>query len=75
MTNEDQDVSKRKALTEIQNALSDLADANLVSALVVAVKEDGQLVSTTFGSVEHVCLLSDTAKLVALNKLGSYFKE
>jgi hypothetical protein len=75
MTIEDQDVSKRKALTEIQNALSDLADANLVSALVVAVKEDGQLVSTTFGSVEQVCLLSDTAKLVALNKLGSYFKE
>ncbi len=75
MTTEDQDVLKRKALSEVQNALSDLADANLHAAIVVAIREDGELASTAFGSVEQICLLSDTAKLVALNKLSATFKE
>ncbi len=75
MTTEDQDVLKLKALSEMQNALSDLADANLRAAMVIAIREDGEVVSTAFGSVEQVCLLSDTAKLIALNKLGSIFKE
>ena len=75
MTTEDQDVSKRKALTEVQNIFSELADSNLHAAMVVAIREDGQLISSSFGNVEQVCLLSDTAKLIAMNKLGSMFKE
>jgi predicted alpha/beta hydrolase len=75
MTTEDQDVSKRKALSEVQNTFSDLADTNLHAAIVVALREDGELISSSFGNVEHLCLLSDTAKLITLNKLGSMFKE
>lgn len=75
MTIEDQDVAKRRALTEVQNIFSELSDTNLLAAIVVAFKEDGELVSSSFGNVEHLCLLSDTAKLITLNKLGSMFKE
>ncbi len=75
MTTEDQEVSKRRALTEVQNIFAELSDTNLLAAIVVAFKEDGELVSSSFGNVEHLCLLSDTGKLITLNKLGSMFKE
>lgn len=62
-------------LTEIQNAFSNLADEKLRAAIVVAIKEDGELVSTTFGSLESICLLTETARLVSMNKLATVFKE
>jgi hypothetical protein len=75
MSTEDQDVSKRRALTEVQNIFAELSDSNLHAAIVVAIREDGELISSSFGNVDQLCLLSDTAKLITLNKLGSMFKE
>jgi hypothetical protein len=75
MSTEDQDVSKRRALTEVQNIFAELSDSNLLAAIVVAIREDGELISSSFGNVDQLCLLSDTAKLITLNKLGSMFKE
>lgn len=62
-------------LTEIQNVFSNLADEKLRAAIVVAIKEDGELVSGNFGTLESICLLTETARLVTMNKLATVFKE
>jgi hypothetical protein len=62
-------------LTEIQNTFSNLADEKIKAGIVVAIREDGELISTAYGNVETICLLTDTAKLIGMNKLSGIFKE
>jgi hypothetical protein len=62
-------------LTEIQNTFSNLADEKIKAGIVVAIREDGELISIAYGNVERICLLTDIAKLIGMNKLSGIFKE
>lgn len=62
-------------LSKTQNVLNDLSDNSMKACVVVALKQDGSLVTASHGALAEVCLLTNIAKMLSNSMVAQLFNE
>lgn len=75
MDTQEIEAANLQRLSQTQNLLSDLADDSFSSLVVVAIKSDGSLVSTSYGNPDQVSFLSDVSKVLSTNLILRLFEK
>lgn len=72
---QDQEIQKRKLHSNVQNALSDLADDNFSAILVSVIKSDGSMDTLSYGDIDKLCFLNSMNNTMISRALNHLLNE